>query len=70
MTMINVNDFPQCIAKGLTSCNEKGQKFAITDMTKKEQQVLMRIKVDRCIYNDSDLNTRCDYIFELKDISG
>lgn len=63
MSMLNINDYADCITNGSTSCYENGRKFEITSTTREERQNLKIVKVDGCIYIDSNAITRCDYIF-------
>jgi|GEM_PF-5141576 len=61
--MLNINDYAHCITNGATSCNENGRKFEIISTTREERQNLKIVKVDGCMFIDSDAITRCDYIF-------
>ena len=65
MTILNDKNYAHCKEKS-NACSENERRFEITG-SQSGRQNLFRIKVDKCIYNDSDVLKRCDYIFELKD---
>lgn len=57
-----------CVEKS-NACSEGGKRFEIININGTDKEKLIKIKVDKCVFNDNDHGIKkCDYLFELENV--